>query len=72
MISPTYELREIRKPTKKVQIEKDTLNLENVSTYKISEGLFQKTTLTVFLKSGETLVYEGIDKTVVHSMFSRK
>lgn len=73
MIPTTFELREVRKPARKIQIEKDTLNLENVSSYKISESIFSsKVTLTVFLKSGEVITYEGMDKANVHALFSKK
>lgn len=71
MSSATYELKEVSRPTRKIQFQGDTLNLENISSYQISEGVFRKTSLILKLKTGESIVYEGVDKKEVHSLFRK-
>lgn len=72
MIPTTFELREIPKLVKRIQIDNQTLNLENVLTYTISEGLFKKPSLTVKLKTGEVLVFENINKDTIQTLFRKK
>ena len=77
MIPTTFELREVKKPARFIQIKGDTLNLENILTPKISEGIapwaWNKITLTLSLKSGEILIYENMDKggAVVQTILNR-
>lgn len=66
---PTFELREV-KPARKILLQGDTINLENVLTKSVSSGIFQKTKLTLKLKTGETLTYE-VDQKELDEVFKK-
>jgi len=69
MISPSFEIREV-KPPRKVQFQNDTINIENILTKTITTGLFRKAKLTLKLKTGEVLTYDA-DKDEIDALFKR-
>ena len=71
MLQTIYEIHAVQKPIQKIQFRWDTLNLDNILTKTISKGLFQKTSLTLKMKTGETFIYESVDDKEMAELFRK-
>ena len=66
-----FELNKNAQNRRKVEINWDTLILENIQTYQITEWIFTKTKLTLWLKSWEILIYDWVDKEKINSILKK-
>ncbi|OIP51971.1 hypothetical protein AUK10_04285 [Candidatus Gracilibacteria bacterium CG2_30_37_12] len=64
-----FEIREV-KPARKIQLQGDTINLENILIKTVSTGLFSKPSITLKLRTGEILTYE-VSKSEMEALFKR-
>lgn len=68
MNAATFELREVR-PARNVPFQGDVINLENIIARSISTGLFRKCTLTLKLRTGESITYDGLERETIDRLF---
>ena len=66
-----FELNKNAQNRRKVEINWDILILENIQSHQITEWIFIKTKLTLWLKSWEILIYDWIDKEKINSILKK-